>query len=194
MHATMEKRLAKRTKQTEFPAVLSFDPGPSMRQRRDGTLISRGPGEVTLEDREDLEGRPNARGDLPIIRAARRRDALLELFRGETIDKRQFVAASRYLDDCSIANAGGGTANLSGAGGGSSDGMAQVMQRRIDANGRCRDALKAMGPSGGVVFHWVVFTNKSLASWDASKKQRHGAAASMLKAALICLDDFYNRK
>ena len=88
------------------------DLGPSMAPARDGRMRNwGGAAEVLVEDRPD----PSITDRTQLVRGARRRNVLDDLHSRGTISKRQYVAATRLLDDCSRASGGGLVANLFGA-------------------------------------------------------------------------------
>jgi len=173
-------------RQALITPTLSSDLGPSVMQRKgDGTLVSRGPGAVDLEDRADAKGNITGRG-------ARRRDVLRSLHTGGTINKRMFDAAQQFIDDCSVASGGGLVANLlaipmsSGPRSGWPD-------AQVDALTRVHKIRNHLGFNDGTVFWRVLFVNKSLADCDAEDKFEHGSSARSLKVALTALDIWYER-
>lgn len=175
-----------------FDPLLSFDPGPSLKQNRSGELINKGAAEVILEDRADQDREPDAHGRRPVVRGARRRTALLDLYARGVISKRMHDAALRFLDDCSMASGGGLVANLMGvAGGGRRDSLAPA---QVDAIGRVRVVSHLLGLNTGTVFWRVVFEDRSLASCDAADHVREGMSCALLKEALWALYEHYNGK
>lgn len=166
-----------------FEPTLSFDPGPSVRQRTDGTLISRGPGAVELIDVTDAKGTVTGRG-------ARRKNVLNDLLAHSVITKRQYDAADRFLGDCSLASGGGLVANVLAmpASPGPRSGLPEAQTAAIT---RVRQVFHLLGLNSGTVFWWVVFDDRRLGDYDAAHRQREGTASTMLKAALTALDEHY---
>ena len=169
-----------------FEPSLSFDPGPSMRQRTDGTLISRGPGAVVLVDVKDDKGAVTGRG-------ARRRNVLDDLLAHSAINKRQHDAANRFLDDCSMANGGGMVANLMATPSGSGP-RSGLPESQTAAIARVRQVVNLLGLNTGTVFYWVVFEDRRLCDYDQAHRIRQGTASKMFKAALDGLDEHYHGK
>lgn len=170
---------------TLIDPVLSFDPGPSMRQKPDGTLVSTGPGEVVLEDRTEP-------GKDTRIRAARRANVLDDLHARSIITRRQYNAAIRFLDDCSLASGGGMVANLLAVR--SPPGpRAGLPETQTDAITRVNQVIHLLGLNAGTVFCWVIFDDRRLGEYDAEKTQREGTAARMFRDALTALDEHYER-
>jgi hypothetical protein len=165
---------------------LSFDPGPSLRQQRDGTLEGHGPGRVELIDVLDTKGNVTGRG-------ARRRNVLNDLLARGVIAKRQHDAATRFLDDCSLASGGGLVANFLAmpSASGPRSGLAEVQTAAIT---RVRQIFHLLGLNNGTVFWWVVFDDKRLDDYDALHKIRKGTASTMFKLALTALDEHYHGK
>jgi hypothetical protein len=187
----MAKRL-QRSQQLIEPA-LSFDPGPSMRQRSDGTLVSHGPGKVELEYRPDIDRAPDSKANRPVVRGARRRNVLTDLFAHGVISKCQHDAANRFLDDCSLASGGGLVANFLAmpTSPGPRSGLPETQTTAIT---RVRQAFHLLGLNSGTVFWWVVFNDRRLGEYDTAHKQREGTAARMFKDALTALDEHFNGK
>jgi hypothetical protein len=183
MSATLERRMA--GKPPLIDPVLSFDPGPSMRQRPDGTLISIGPGAVELEDRSE-PGRDTR------IRGAHRANVLDDLHARHVITKRQHDAAVRFLDDCSLASGGGMVADFMAVRSppGPRSGLPEV---QTDAIGRVNQVIRLLGLNDGTVFWWVVFKDRRLGEYDAKETQREGTAARMFRDALTALDEHYGK-
>lgn len=187
MSTTLESRMVRRPSRSDtFEPNLSFDPGPSMRQRSDGTLISRGPGEVELIDVVDAKGAVTGRG-------ARRRNVLNDLRAHGVITKRQHDAAVRFLDDCSLASGGGLVANVLAmpSSPGPRSGLPEVQTAAIT---RVRQVFHLLGLNSGTVFWWVVFDDRRLTEYDEAHKIREGTAGVLFKAALTGLDELYNGK
>jgi hypothetical protein len=182
------RRKAKRPPRSQqlIEPALSFDPGPSMRQRSDGTLISRGPGAVQLIDVTDAKGNVVGRG-------ARRRNVLTDLFAHGVISKRQHDAANRFLDDCSLASGGGLVANFLAmpTSPGPRSGLPETQTMAIT---RVRQVFHLLGLNSGTVFWWVIFGDRRLGDYDAAHKVQNGTASRMFKDALTALDENYNGK
>jgi hypothetical protein len=175
-----------------FDPRLSFDPGASLKQRRDGAFRNVGAAAVVLEDREDIDGTPDHRGNLPVIRGARRCNVLNDLASRGVINKRQHNAANRFLDDCSLASGGGLVADLFAIRGGSSNSFHEALVDQVDAIGRVRRMFRLLDLDGGSVIWWVVFDDQRLGDYDTLHRMREGTASGLFRAALTALDDYYN--
>lgn len=168
-----------------------IDYGPSVRQDAHGRLFSVGAGQVFLEDREDPDRDPDRSGNRPVVRGARRRSALLDLYARGTINARDLRCANRFLDDLSLA-----------AGTSSRDPVPSVAsaapwqrvphQAQLDALKRVRRLSDVLGLPSDRVFFWVVLEDRSMRSYEEYHKLRHGAAVPALKQALEAVDRFYN--
>ena len=166
--------------------TLASDLGPSVMQRRDGTLVSRGPGAVDMEDRTDARGNVTGRG-------ARRRDVLRSLYSGGTLSKRMYDAAQAFIDDCSVASGGGLVANFLAISASASGPRSGLPDAQIDALTRVNRIRNHLGFNDGTVFWRVLFQNRSLADCDAEDRFEHGSAARSLKVTLAALDIWYER-
>lgn len=169
------------------------DLGPSIRQRSDGRLVSRGPGAVTLEDRPDLDRAPDRSGNRPIVRGARRWCVLNDLAAGERITKRQHDAANRFLDDLCTA-VGGSTSSIAGllmggVSGGEREHLSERQRRAIRAVSRVRLML---GLNADTVFWWVIIGNRPAADYETQHRLEHGLGLRWLRIALDALDLHYN--
>ena len=142
---------------------------------------------IVVEHRPDPD-RPDRGRSQHTIRGARRYDGVLSLFGDRSPE---FHAAERYRDDNAIA-AG---VRLSDApvvrfrghtSGGPSDAI-------LDALERVAAASHAMGRTAMPVVIWVVLGNQSLASFERTRRTRHGASAATLRLALAALADHYDR-
>jgi hypothetical protein len=176
---------------SETPHTSDF--GPSVRLRRDGRLISRGPGEVVIEDR-DISGaslNPARRNAAQVVRGARRRDALAELKSRGTITKAQHDAGIQFLDDCSLALGPSAVSNMSGivVQGSSRE---DLPERQRKAIGRVRRTIAELGLNTDTVLWWVLFRSASLAEYETAYGLKHGTASTWIKAALTALAEHYN--
>lgn len=166
------------------------DYGPSITLGSDGRMHSAGPGAVDLEDRsaDPANDRGKVRG--PVVRGARRRMALRNLWLDDAITKPMFDAANRFLDDCSLASGGSSASFLSMAmHGGTRDGMPEAQARAIR---RVTVVRLMLGLNRDTVFWWVVIDNRTPKEFAETHRLRHATAYGWLRAALTALDEHYN--
>lgn len=169
------------------------DLGPSIRQRNDGRLVSRGPGVVVLEDRPDLDKDPDRSGNRPVVRGARRWCVLNDLAKGDRITKRQVDAANRFLDDLCTA-VGGSSSSIAGLlAGGVSGGEREALSERQRRSIRTVQKVRLMlGLNADTVFWWVIIGNRSPADYETQHRLEHGLGLRWLRLALDALDQHYN--
>lgn len=174
------------------------DYGPSVTRDREGRLVSSGPGMVVMGNEEDIDVVLNSKARRPVIRVARRWDALRSLLKNvdgiltdDVITVPGYLAAERFLDDLSRAQ-GSSAASFTQivvSGGGGRDAYTEGQRRAIQAVMKVRLML---GLNPDTVTWWVVLENKTPADFDAAFRLRHGTGAGWLRAALIALDEHYN--
>src|SRR6185312_1311803 len=143
------------------------DYGPGVSRTQDGRLVYHGSASVILEDRDDIERQPDRSGRLPVVRGARRSTTMIEMYNKRTINKAMYNAATRFLDDLSLATGGsGGTlgSDWIRVTPGSRDAMPE---RQMLAIGRVRRIMNSMGMNSHTVFWWVIMGNRSCSAFDA---------------------------
>lgn len=175
------------------------DYGPSVRRDREGKFVSSGPGVVTMEDREDISATLNREARRPLVRGARRWDALRSLVKvnrdgkieDDVITAHGYAAAIRFLDDCSRAQGGSQASFLAivVSGGSGLTGPSDDQQKALRAIMRVRLML---GLNPDTVFWQVVLENRTPDDFDTRFGLKHGTGAKWLKAALTALDEHYN--
>lgn len=100
----MARTAARRRQAATLDAYHDF--GPSVSRNRDGHWVSSGPGTCVLEDREDIDHSLNSAARRPVVRGARRWDAMSALLADGVVTSRQHAASNRWLDDLSRATGG----------------------------------------------------------------------------------------
>ena len=168
-----------------------IDYGPSVRQATDGRLFSIGAGQVFLEDREDHTRDPDHSGKRPVVRGARRRTALLDLYARGTLNQRDLRAALRFVDDLSLAT-GTSSRELVPSVASAAPWQRIPHQAQLDAMQRVRRLSGVLGLPSDRVFFWVVLEDRSMRSYEEFHRLRHGTAVHGLKQALEAVDRFYN--
>jgi hypothetical protein len=171
---------------------LARDFGPCVMRGKDGRMKFVGAPEIILEDREDIEKLPDARGNRPLTRGARRDTRVGEMWRRGVITKRMHDAAIRFLDDLSFATGGGGASF-----GGVSIQVSPVSRifitdALIDAMERVRQVSERLRFHDNAVFWWVVIRDRSTAEFDRVFRKREGTGAEWLRESLTLLDELYN--
>lgn len=184
----MARRHARKRETITLDTISDF--GPSVSRDRSGVLVSVGPAQVVMEDREDIAFDLNKEGRRPVVRGARRSDALFNLLKDDAITKHQYEAGNRFLDDLSRAQ-GSTSASFTNVvvSGGTSDGLTESQRQAIRAIERIKLML-GLNRSG--VFWWVILDNRTPASYDTEHRMRHGTGVKWLKDDLDRLDEYYN--
>ena len=144
--------------------------------------------DVVIEQRPDPD-RPDRGRTQHTIRGARRYDGIRSLF-GDTSP--EYRAAERYRDDNAIA-AGVRLTERSMVRS-TSPTAHEPSAAVLDALERVRAASDAMGRTAMPVIIWTVLANQSLASYERTRRTRHGASAATLRLALAALADHYDRE
>ena len=120
------------------------------------------------------------------IRGARRYDGILSLFGALSSEYR--AAAERYRDrQCHCGRRGGLTERSMVRS--RSPTAHEPSAAVLDALERVRAASDAMGKRAMPVVIWCVLGNQSLASYERTRRTRHGAPAATLRLALAALAD-----
>lgn len=148
--------------------------------------------EIILEDREDIERRPDAQGNRPLTRGARREMRVSEMWRRGVITKRMHQAAIRFLDDLSFATGGSGGTLLGVSVRVTPGGGMLIAERQIDAIARVRWISSRLQLHDNAVFWWVIIRNRSTAEFDRKFRKREGTGAEWLRESLALLDELYN--
>ena len=143
--------------------------------------------DVVVEQRPDPD-RPDRGRTQHTVRGARRYDGILSLF-GATSP--EYRAAERYRDDNAIA--AGARLSERSLVRSTSPTAHEPSAAVLDALERVRAASDAMGKRAMPVIIWCVLGNQSLASYERTRRTRHGASAATLRLALAALADHYDR-
>ena len=144
--------------------------------------------DLVVEQRPDPD-RPDRGRTQHTIRGARRYDGVLSLFGDRSAEYR---AAERYRDDNAIASGARlGERSLVRS---TSPNRHEPSAAVLDALERVRAASDAMGRTAMPVIIWTVLANQSLASYERTRRTRHGASAATLRLALAALADHYDRQ
>jgi hypothetical protein len=113
------------------------------------------------------------------------------LLLGHTITKPMHGAATRVLDDCSLASGGGLVAGAT-LGISTSRGPSMGLpERQVDAITRLRAAWAIIEGADREVFFWIVFQDGSPREYERLCKMRHGSAVDAFKATLSDLEAHY---
>ena len=179
-----------RRKEPDLILETVTDYGPSVSYDRDGHLISSGPGAVVLEDREDISVTINSKAQRPVVRGARRWDALRGLLKDEVIDAAMFSAANRFLSDLSRAQGGSQASFLAivVSGGAGMLGVTESQRRALQRVMAVRQRLRLTPQT---VFWWVVLENRTPREWAEHRKIRVSRSYDYLRDSLTDLDDYY---
>lgn len=146
------------------------DYGPGLRRNAAGRIVAvRNAADSVIEDRDDT----TIAGRKVTVRGARRRNAMLELLLRGTIEKHQWQASERFLDDLSLA--GGSTP------GQRLDGIRTPLQpstgpaeRQVAAIGRVNAAVRVIGGGTTSPFWHVAFMNGALRDYERRHHLRNG--------------------
>ena len=160
----------------------SIDLGPST----DGGGFV-GAASIVLETRPD----PTRTDRIHLVRGARRRTAIGDLYSRGSITKSMHDAVDRFLDDCSVASGGVGGSDYTGMPSAPSSRVG-LPERQVRAIGAVRRVFHLLGLHSCCVFWAVVFDNSTLREWEARSRVRNGSGVPLLRAALTALDDHYN--
>jgi hypothetical protein len=199
----MSNRRRKRTAITRTTEAIVADLGPGITRDARGrpesgfavetiqagkpkTIIHPGAAAVTVENRPD----PSIPDRNVLVRGARRRLVLRDMLDHGTITKRHHDAATRFVDDLSMASGPSGVGNLSGVrtAPGSRDGMSPAQAAAIRA---VQQVVHLLGLNRDTVFWWVVVDNGSLRGYEERYQRQHGTARRWLTEALAALDRHY---
>jgi hypothetical protein len=162
------------------------DYGPSVTHDEDGRLLSQGAGRVVLEDRPD----PN--NPQRLIRGAKRYSVIHGLYARGRINRHQYQAAMRFVDDMAIAVGQSPADSLSRLGRCRGSGeRSDPSQRVLDALTRVRRVVELLQLRRDGVFWWVVVWNGGVRQYDERYGLRFGTAAKWLRDALDALDRHY---
>lgn len=174
------------TKRRANVAPSYIDLGPAF--TRDGKGRPRalpGAADVELVERVDPDHPQRAP-----VKAAQRRDVLAAMVRGGSIAKALGDAASRFLDDLSLAT-GSSHAGFAGMPG-SGVRRDTMPDRQLRAIRRVYSIRSDLGLNDGTVFWWVVLDNQTVRAWEDRFRTRHGDGMRLLRAALEGLADWYD--
>ena len=133
--------------------------------------------DVVVEQRPDPD-RPDHGRTQHTIRGARRYDGILSLFGANSPEYR---AAERYREDYAIA--AGVLLSERSMVRSTSPTAHEPSAAVLDALERVRAASDAMGKRAMPVIIWTVLGNQSLASYERTRRTRHGASAATLRLA-----------
>jgi len=181
--ATLRKRKA--TVRT-FRADGGADYGPSLRRAKDGRLVAwGGAAQIDVVSRDD----PAAGERRRLVRGARRRDALADLFERGVITKRMRDAAEQFLEDLSIASGSrsGDLLSMPTISGPRSG----LPERQVAAIVRVNTVIRVLGFGRGSIVWHVVFDNAPLHAFETRHRLRSGRATELLRASLDTLDGHY---
>jgi len=171
------------------------DYGPSVTRNRDGHLVSNGAGLVVLEDREDISHDLNSAARRPVVRGARRWDAMSALEADGVITHRQHEASNRWLDDLSRACGGSHASFLSVfVSGGEKTGLTEGQRKAMKACRRVALAFNLTAESCRSSVLWrVVIDNQTPADWAKSQHVDQSTLPyDWLRRDLDRLDELYN--
>jgi hypothetical protein len=171
---------------------LARDFGPCVMRGKDGRMKFVGAPEIILEDREDVEKVPDARGNRPLTRGARRDTRVSEMWRRGAITKRMYAAAVRFLDDMSFATGSSGGSLLGVCVRVTPGSGTLIAERQIDALARVRWISSRLQLHDNAAFWWVVIRDRSTAEFDRRFHKREGTGVEWLRESLELLDELYN--